>query len=75
MQQPLEIDVQLFRQTLGRFATGVTVITVAHDEHAHAMTANAFMSVSLQPPLVLISVGQHAQMGCVAKTFRGTRWA
>ncbi len=62
MQQHLEIDVQLFRQTLGRFATGVTVITIAHDEHAHGMTANAFMSVSLQPPLVLISVGQHAHM-------------
>jgi flavin reductase (DIM6/NTAB) family NADH-FMN oxidoreductase RutF len=62
MQQHTEIDAQLFRKTLGRFATGVTVITVAHLEHTHGMTANAFMSVSLHPPLVLISVGQHAQM-------------
>jgi flavin reductase (DIM6/NTAB) family NADH-FMN oxidoreductase RutF len=62
MQQSSEIDAQLFRRTLGRFATGVTVITVAHEEHAHGMTANAFMSVSLLPPLVLISIGQNAHM-------------
>jgi flavin reductase (DIM6/NTAB) family NADH-FMN oxidoreductase RutF len=62
MQQRPAIDVQLFRRTLGRFATGVNVITVAHEEHVHGMTANAFMSVSLHPPLVLISVGHNAQM-------------
>jgi flavin reductase (DIM6/NTAB) family NADH-FMN oxidoreductase RutF len=62
MQQHPEIDAQLFRRTLGRFATGVTVITVAHLEHPHGMTANAFMSVSLHPPLVLISIGQNANM-------------
>ncbi len=55
-------DAQLFRKTLGRFATGVSVITVAHEEHVHGMTANAFMSVSLHPPLVLISIGHNAQM-------------
>jgi flavin reductase (DIM6/NTAB) family NADH-FMN oxidoreductase RutF len=62
MEQRSTIDEQLFRRTLGRFATGVSVITVAHQEHVHGMTANAFMSVSLQPPLVLISIGQNAQM-------------
>jgi flavin reductase (DIM6/NTAB) family NADH-FMN oxidoreductase RutF len=62
MEQRSTIDEQLFRKTLGRFATGVTVITVAHQEHVHGMTANAFMSVSLHPPLVLISVGHSAQM-------------
>jgi flavin reductase (DIM6/NTAB) family NADH-FMN oxidoreductase RutF len=56
------IDPALFRKTLGRFATGVTVISIPHGEHAHGMTANAFLSVSLDPPLVLISVGQRAQM-------------
>jgi flavin reductase (DIM6/NTAB) family NADH-FMN oxidoreductase RutF len=39
-----------------------TVITVAHQEHVHGMTANAFMSVSLKPPLVLVSIGINAQM-------------
>ena len=59
-QQP--IDPMLFRKTLGRFATGVTVISIPHGEHAHGMTANAFLSVSLDPPLVLISIGHRAQM-------------
>jgi flavin reductase (DIM6/NTAB) family NADH-FMN oxidoreductase RutF len=51
-----------FRRTLGRFATGVTVITVAQGDQVHGMTANAFMSVSLKPPLVLISVDKRARM-------------
>src|ERR1700741_2100655 len=44
------------RRTLGMFATGVTVITTREADQVHGMTANAFMSVSLEPPLVLISV-------------------
>lgn len=44
-----------FRAAMGRFATGVTVITYHHAGHVYGMTANAFMSVSLDPPLVLIS--------------------
>jgi flavin reductase (DIM6/NTAB) family NADH-FMN oxidoreductase RutF len=51
-----------FRRTLGMFATGVTVITTRIDEQIHGMTANAFMSVSLQPPLILISVDRRARM-------------
>jgi flavin reductase (DIM6/NTAB) family NADH-FMN oxidoreductase RutF len=62
MEKSPAIDAQLFRRTLSRFATGVTVITVPHGEHVHGMTANAFTSVSLNPPLVLISVGHNAQM-------------
>jgi flavin reductase (DIM6/NTAB) family NADH-FMN oxidoreductase RutF len=62
MEKSSAIDALQFRRTLSRFATGVTVITVPHGEHVHGMTANAFMSVSLNPPLVLISVGHHAQM-------------
>jgi flavin reductase (DIM6/NTAB) family NADH-FMN oxidoreductase RutF len=50
-----------FRRVLGRFATGVTVITVAVGDQVHGMTANAFMSVSLRPPLVLISVDRRAR--------------
>jgi len=56
------IDPRLFRSTLGRFATGVTVITTAHGEHYHGMTANAFMSVSLDPPLVLVSIDRRARL-------------
>jgi flavin reductase (DIM6/NTAB) family NADH-FMN oxidoreductase RutF len=50
------------RQTLGMFATGVTVITTRVADQVHGMTANAFMSVSLEPPLVLISVDRRTRM-------------
>jgi flavin reductase (DIM6/NTAB) family NADH-FMN oxidoreductase RutF len=57
------ITAEEFRQALGRFASGVTVITVqiAPDE-IHGMTANAFCSVSLHPPLVLVCVDHLAEM-------------
>ena len=51
-----------FRRTLGMFPTGVTIITTQAGGHVHGMTANAFMSVSLQPPLILISVDRRARM-------------
>jgi flavin reductase len=45
-----------FRGTLGAFATGVTIVTTRGEEHPYGMTANAFSSVSLDPPLVLVCV-------------------
>jgi flavin reductase (DIM6/NTAB) family NADH-FMN oxidoreductase RutF len=45
-----------FRQALGAFATGVTVITTRGEDHLFGMTANAFSSVSLDPPLILVCV-------------------
>jgi flavin reductase (DIM6/NTAB) family NADH-FMN oxidoreductase RutF len=45
-----------FRSTVGAFATGVTVVTTSGEEHGYGMTANAFSSVSLDPPLVLVCV-------------------
>jgi len=51
-----------FRRTLGMFATGVTVLTTRVGGQVHGMTANAFMSVSLRPPLVLISLDRRARM-------------
>ena len=51
-----------FRAALGRFATGVTVVTVHTPEGGiHGMTANAFCSVSLRPPLVLVCIDQLAE--------------
>jgi flavin reductase len=47
---------QEFRATVGAFATGVTVVTTRGEEHAYGMTANAFSSVSLDPPLILVCV-------------------
>jgi flavin reductase (DIM6/NTAB) family NADH-FMN oxidoreductase RutF len=45
-----------FRQALGSFATGVTVVTTRGADHDYGMTANAFSSVSMDPPLVLVCV-------------------
>ena len=61
-----------FRRTLGMFATGVTVLTTRNGEQVHGMTANAFMSVSLQPPLVLISIDRRARM--IGMLHEGTRY-
>jgi len=52
-----EVSPDQFRAALGRFASGVTVITVPTvDGDVHGMTASAFCSVSLRPPLVLVCV-------------------
>ena len=51
------IDGRVFRDCVGEFATGVTVVTAAHGETAAGMTLNAFTSVSLDPLLVLVSLG------------------
>jgi flavin reductase (DIM6/NTAB) family NADH-FMN oxidoreductase RutF len=45
-----------FRATVGSFATGITVVTTYGEQHGYGMTANAFSSVSLDPPLVLVCV-------------------
>ncbi|HYM56221.1 MAG TPA: flavin reductase family protein [Solirubrobacteraceae bacterium] len=50
------ISAQDFRTALGAFATGVTVVTTSGEEHSYGMTANAFSSVSLDPPLILVCV-------------------
>lgn len=50
-----------FRNAFGQFATGVTVVTVRDGDGARGMTANSFTSVSLDPPLVLVSVDHRAR--------------
>jgi flavin reductase (DIM6/NTAB) family NADH-FMN oxidoreductase RutF len=57
-----EMDDRMFRNAMGKFATGVTIITTELDGEVHGMTANAFMSVSLNPRLVVISIGEKAKM-------------
>src|SRR5438067_1009043 len=63
--EPVSVDE--FRRTLGMFATGVTVITTRVGEVVHGMTANAFMSVSLEPPLILISVDRRARLNAMLR--------
>jgi flavin reductase (DIM6/NTAB) family NADH-FMN oxidoreductase RutF len=47
-----------FRDALGRFATGVTVVTAEGPEGPVGLTANSFTSLSMDPPLVLWSIGR-----------------
>jgi flavin reductase (DIM6/NTAB) family NADH-FMN oxidoreductase RutF len=58
-----ETDPFQFRQFLGRFATGVTILTVVTPEgRLLGMTATSLASVSLQPPLVSVCVDHEAEM-------------
>ena len=59
----MSIDSDTFRAVLGRFASGVTILTARDsDGHDHGMTVSAFCSVSLEPPLVLACVDRTATM-------------
>src|SRR5260370_9681875 len=56
------IDPRDFRNALGTYATGVTIITAAGaDGKPYGLTCNSFASVSLNPPLVLCSLGTFSQ--------------
>jgi flavin reductase (DIM6/NTAB) family NADH-FMN oxidoreductase RutF len=57
------IDPDTFRSVLGRFASGVTIVTARDDAGVdHGMTVSAFCSLSLDPPLVLLCVDHAASM-------------
>src|ERR1700733_13063451 len=56
------IDPRDFRNALGTYATGVTIITaMTADGKPYGLTCNSFASVSLNPPLVLWSLGMFSQ--------------
>ena len=62
MSRP-DIDADLFRRLLGRFATGVTVLTTRDAaDRPVGMTASSLASVSLTPPLVSVCVDVSADM-------------
>ena len=60
----MNIDAQDFRNTLGRFASGVTVVTMQSDDgldtSVRGITVSAFMSLSLEPPLVAVCIDKNA---------------
>lgn len=59
----MDFDSRELRNALGRFATGVCLITVADEQgNALAMTANSFSSVSLDPPLVLWNLQSNSEV-------------
>lgn len=51
-----------FRDAMSHFATGIVVVSTKNQEDSHAMTANAFMSGSLNPPMVIISIDNKARI-------------
>ena len=59
----MSIDPRTFRQTVGQFVTGVTVIAMEVDGSIRALTANSFTSLSLNPPLVLFCLGKGTKAG------------
>jgi flavin reductase (DIM6/NTAB) family NADH-FMN oxidoreductase RutF len=56
MRQTGGVDARLFREAMARFATGVTIVTAPAADGPHGVTINAFASLSLVPPLVLICI-------------------
>lgn len=57
-----QLDPRQLRNACGLFGTGVNVIATRHADGDHGMTANAFMSISLDPPLISISIGERAKI-------------
>ncbi len=59
----MSLDQDAFRAVLGRFASGVTIVTVrATGGGDHGMTVSAFSSVSLVPPLIMVCIGDDSSL-------------
>lgn len=72
--QPPDFSPRDFRAALGMFATGVTIVTARNDQgEPVGLTASSFNSVSLDPPLVLWSLGKAA--GSMAVFSNGRHYA
>jgi len=56
------MEKRLFRDTVGKFATGITIVSIDYHGEILGMTVNAFMSVSLEPKLIAISIDEKASM-------------
>src|SRR3954468_893498 len=55
-------DSREYRRALGRFATGVVVVTAIDRDEVRGATVNGFVSVSLDPPLVLVSLAETSRL-------------
>jgi len=69
----MAVDQRAYRDTIGMFATGVTVITACDGDTTRGMTANSLTSVSLDPLLLLVCVDRRATMAGVIE--RAERFA
>jgi flavin reductase (DIM6/NTAB) family NADH-FMN oxidoreductase RutF len=62
-EQPRRLTPDEFRNVIGHFASGVTVITTTVDGKPYGTTASAVTSLSLEPPMVLIAMNQSSSTG------------
>ncbi len=60
--QRIPVERSLFRDAAARFASGVTVAAASHEGLHHAITATAFASLSLEPPLILLALDRAGQL-------------
>jgi flavin reductase (DIM6/NTAB) family NADH-FMN oxidoreductase RutF len=60
---PLGLTPEEFRDVIGSFASGVTVITALHEDRPHGTTASAVSSLSLEPPMILICLNKSSSTG------------
>jgi flavin reductase (DIM6/NTAB) family NADH-FMN oxidoreductase RutF len=66
---PPHCDGEQFRDTIGRFASGVTIITAHHDGVDYGVTANAITSVSLEPAMLLVCLNRKSRtQGAVSRS-------
>lgn len=66
------IDPRAFRNVMGRFPTGVTVVTFRRDGQPSGITVNSFLSVSTEPPLILVSLRRESSV--IAHLHSGDRY-
>jgi flavin reductase (DIM6/NTAB) family NADH-FMN oxidoreductase RutF len=57
----MTLDPEALRSAMRSWSAGVTVVTAVHGEDRHGMTVNSFTSISLTPPLLIISLQQHTR--------------
>tara|TARA_X000000950_G_C13773632_1_gene602041 strand:- start:587 stop:1051 length:465 start_codon:yes stop_codon:yes gene_type:complete len=55
-----KVNVKNFKKTLSKFSTGITVVCVKNNNTIYGKTVNSFNSLSLKPPMVLFSLGNHS---------------
>jgi flavin reductase (DIM6/NTAB) family NADH-FMN oxidoreductase RutF len=57
-----ELEAGALRRAMGRFATGITIISAQHEDEIHAMTANAVCTISFDPLMMMVCVNKKSKM-------------
>ena len=63
----MPIPIDQFKHVMRQWISGVSIVTMQTAEHRHGLTVSGFLGVSLEPPLVLISIGQELTSAEVLK--------